>query len=220
MKKFNLIVITLITLVLSTTTFATVSLELSTGVNVSAPGNPLYINPARDANWIVRTTPGGVVNQPGWIKYGMGGWNNIPGTLPIFGNTDAPGTSEYERCFCITNLDGAKLDVSMRADNKANLYVNSYFNPILPTVLNNTFNTALSAVSSSYTASNGLKLGKNCIRVRVNNESGLTGFAVKATAQVQAGQDTYQENGCCKQGSPVFSEQLRKGAGDVLEPTN
>ena len=109
----------------------------------------------------------------------------------------------------------------MRADNKANLYLNSYFaNPILQTLVNNTFNIALPAVSSLYTAQNGLKLGKNCIRVRVNNEGGPTGFALKATAQVKAGQDTYQENGCCKQGAAVFAEQMRKGAVDPLEPSN
>ncbi len=225
MKKLNLILMMLAVFVFGNTIFASVTLDVSTGVNVGVVGNPLYTTPAtRDDNWIVRSIVG--TNQPpntkSWLMFGMGAWNSIPGTLPIWANNNTTGTSEYERCFCISNLEGAKLDVTLRADNKANLFLNSYFaNPILQTMTNDTFNTSKPAATMQYTAQNGLKIGKNCLRVRVNNESGPTGFALKAVAQVAAGQDTYRErNSCCQQGSPVFAEQFKVAATGAIEKSN
>lgn len=223
MKKMKIIVTILVVMMLANSAFASVTLDMSTGVNVGAVGNPLYATPTtKDDNWTVRSILG--TNQPpntkSTLMYGMGAWNSIPGTLPIWANSNATGTSEYERCFCISNLEGAKLDVTLRADNKANLFLNSYFgNPILQTLTNDTFNTAKPAAITQYTAQNGLKVGKNCLRVRVNNEGGPTGFALKAVAQVAAGQDTYRDgNPCCQQGSPVFAEQFKVAAGgDVVK---
>jgi hypothetical protein len=223
-NKMNLVGMILAILVFGNVVFASVTLDMSTGVNVGVAGNPLFVNPARDNYWISRSNPTTnplPANTKSWIKYGMATWNSIPGTLPIYANSDALGTSEYERCFCVSNLEGAKLDITMRADNKANLFLNSYFaNPILQTMTNDTFNTSKPAAILQYTAANGLKVGKNCIRVRVNNEGGPTGFALKAVAQVKAGQDTYQENGCCQQGSQVFSEQFKVAATGKVEPSN
>jgi hypothetical protein len=223
MKKMKFIATLLTVLVFANISFASVTLDMSTGVNVGVVGNPVYTMPStKDDNWMVRSILG--TNQPpntkSWLMYGMGAWNSIPGTLPIWANTNATGTSEFERCFCISNLEGAKLDITLRADNKANLFLNSYFgNPILQTITNNTFNTATPAATMQYTAQNGLKVGKNCLRVRLNNESGPTGFALKAVAQVAAGQDTYRDgNSCCQQGSPVFAEQFKVAAsGDVIK---
>ncbi len=227
LRKINLLLAIITFLAFANASFASVTLDLSTGVNVGAVGNPLFSTAAgtRDDYWFVRSTPSGVAppNTKSWIR-AMGAWNQIPGTLPIYGNTDAVGTTEYERCFCIIDVTGAKLSVTMRADNKANLFMNSYFaNPILQALVNNTFNSAVPAVSYQYTSQNGLKKGKNCIRVRVNNEGGPTGFALKATLQAASAQDTYQENNpCCQQGSAVFSEAFRivPGGGDISPVKN
>ncbi len=222
LRKINLLLAVFTFLALTNGVFASVTIDLSTGVNVGAAGNPLYPTTAgtRDDYWFVRSTPSGVAapNTKSWIR-ASGAWNSIAGTLPIYANTDASGTSEYERCFCITDLAGATLSLTMRADNKANLFLNSYFaNPIMQALTNDTFNTSKPAVTFQYTGKNGLKLGKNCIRVRVNNEGSLTGFALKATLQAGGAQDVFRENGCCQQGAAVFSEALKIAPLDDLNP--
>lgn len=224
LRKINLLLVIATVLTFANLTFASVTLDVSTGLNVGTNPNAVYVSPAtRDDYWIARSNPAGNLpaNTKSWLKLGMGGWNSIAGTLPIFANSDAVGTSEYERCFCISNLEGAKLDITMRADNKANLFLNSYFaNPILQTMTNDTFNTAKPAATIQFTAQNGLKSGKNCIRVRVNNEGGPTGFALKAIAQVKAGQDTFQANSkCCSQGAAVFAEQFKIAPTGNIVPT-
>lgn len=212
-NKLNVILMFMAVLVLSNVVSASVTLDLSTGVNVGAVGNPLYVSPARDDNWMVLTTPPGntLQNVKAWIKYNMSGWNKVDGTLPIFGNTDATGTTEYERCFCISNPEGATLDLTLRADNKANVFLNSYFPSIMTAAVNNTFNNpVVPAVQfTANTQNSGLKVGKNCIRVRVNNEGGPTGFALKAILKAKSAQDTFQPNSCCQQGAPVFSEAMK-----------
>lgn len=200
------------------------TVDISTGVNVGLPGNPLFAPPitgTRDDYWMVRSTPAGMLppNTRAWIINLGTGWNNIPGTLPIYGNNSNVGTSEYERCFCLQSVEKARLTLVMRADNRANLFLNSYFaNPIMQALVNNTFASNVPPVQFTYTAQNGLKVGRNCIRVRVNNEGGPTGFALKATLQGFGAQDTAQE-GCCRQGAPVFSEAMRRSGPDELDPT-
>lgn len=215
-KMLNFITLVLFLLVFTNLSFASVTLDLSTGVNVGQLGNPLYPMTVgqRDDYWFVRSLPGNIAQPPNtkaWMRTGMGtAWNNIAGTRPIFGNNENVGTTEYERCFCISNLEGAKLDLQLRADNTANLFINQYFiNPIMQTPNNSTFSSAQQPVTKQYTAQTGLKVGKNCIRVRVNNEGGPAGFALKATLQAVSGQDTFQENGCCQQGAPVFSAAFK-----------
>lgn len=217
-RKINLIITLLTIFVFASSSFASVStvVDLSTGVNVGALGNPLYPIGGRDDYWIVRSVLGtpSAPNTPSWITPFGSGWNTIPGTLPIFGNNNGVGTSEYERCFCLESLAKASLSLTMRADNKANLFLNSYFaNPIVQALVNNTFNNSIPAVTFTYTAQNGLKVGKNCIRVRVNNEGGPTGFALKATLQGFGVHDTFQE-GCCNAGAAVFSEAFRQSQSE------
>jgi hypothetical protein len=196
------------------------TVDLSTGVNVGVIGNPLYPANGRDDYWTVRSvlTIAAAPNTPSWINVQWSGWNTIPGTQPIFGNNNGVGTSEYERCFCLESLQKASLSLTMRADNKANLFLNSYFaNPIVQAFVNNTFANSIPAVQFTYTAQNGLKLGKNCIRVRVNNEGGPTGFALKATLQGYGVHDTIQES-CCRVGAPVFSEAFRPSPSEFGQP--
>jgi len=221
-RKINFIVALLTIFVFANSSFASVSttVDLSTGVNVGALGNPLYPIGGRDDYWIVRSVLGNPLppNTSSWITSFGSGWNTIPGTRPIFGNNNNVGTSEYERCFCLESTAKASLTLTMRADNKANLFLNSYFaNPIVQALVNNTFNNNIPAVQFTYTAQNGLKVGKNCIRVRVNNESGPTGFALKATLQGFGVHDTYQES-CCNVGGPVFSEAFREAPQSGLTP--
>lgn len=195
------------------------TVDVSTGVNVGALNNPLYPNGGRDDYWRVRSVPGATYSSSiqSWVISMGAGWNTIPGSMPIFGNNANVGTSEYERCFCLQSTEKAVLTLSLRADNKANLFVNSYFaNPIMQVLANNTFSSSLPAVQRAYTAQNGLKVGKNCIRVRVNNEGGPTGFALKATLQGFGAQDTAGEP-CCRQGNAVFAEALR-GTAAELDP--
>lgn len=220
-RKINLIVSLLTILVFANSSFASVSttVDLSTGVNVGALGNPLYPIGGRDDYWTVRSVLGNPLppNTPSWISSLGSGWNTIPGTRPIFGNNNLVGTSEYERCFCLESTEKATLSLTMRADNKANLFLNSYFaNPIVQALVNNTFGNNVPAVQFTFTAQNGLKVGKNCIRVRVNNEGGPTGFALKATLQGFGVHDTVQE-GCCREGAAVFSEAFRQSQS-VLDP--
>jgi hypothetical protein len=219
LRKVNLIVALLITFAIADSSFASVyqTVDLSTGLDVGVPGNPLYPANGRDDYWRVRSVPGNTYSQSiqSWIIALYPGWNTIPGTQPIFGNNNSVGTSEYERCFCLQSTEKARLTLTMRADNKANLFLNSYFaNPITQALVNNTFASNVQPVQFTYTAQNGLKVGKNCIRVRVNNESGPTGFALKATLQGFGAQDTAQE-GCCTQGGPVFSEAMRRSATEL-----
>lgn len=192
------------------------TVDLSTGINVGLPGNPPYPANGRDDYWRVRSVPGNPsMNVQSWIILLGTGWNTIPGTQPIYGNNNSVGTSEYERCFCLQSTEKAQLTLTMRADNKANLFLNSYFaNPIMQALLNNTFAASVPPVQYTYTAQNGLKVGRNCIRVRVNNEGGPTGFALKATLQGFGAQDTAGE-ACCTQGSAVFSEALRGTPADL-----
>lgn len=217
LRKVNLIASLLVTLAFATSGFASVyqTVDISTGINVGAPGNP-PANP-RDDYWRVRSVPGTTYSASiqSWIVLNGNGWNTIPGTQPIFGNNNNVGTSEYERCFCLQSTERAQLSLVMRADNKANLFLNSYFaNPITQALVNNTFAGSTPPVQRTYTARDGLKVGKNCIRVRVNNEGGPTGFALKATVQGFGVQDTAQAE-CCRQGEPVFSEALRGPAVDL-----
>jgi hypothetical protein len=220
LRKVNLIVTLLAMFAFANSSFASVyqTVDISTGVNVGAPGNPLYPTNGRDDYWRVRSVPGATYSPnsiQSWIIFVGIGWNTIPGSLPIFGNSNSVGTSEYERCFCLQSVEKARLSLTMRADNKANLFLNSYFaNPIVQALVNNTFASNVPPVQFTYTAQNGLKVGKNCIRVRVNNEGGLTGFALKATLQGFGAQDKAEE-GCCRQGTPVFSEAPRGNEIDL-----
>jgi hypothetical protein len=220
LRKVNLIVALLVTLAFANSSFASVyqTVDISTGVNVGVAGNPLYPPNGRDDYWRVRSVPSTTYAPntiQSWIILIGTGWNTIPGTRPIFGNDPSVGTSEYERCFCLQSAQKARLTLTMRADNKANLFLNSYFaNPIMQALVNNTFAPTVAPVQFTYTEQNGLKVGKNCIRVRVNNEGGPTGFALKAILQGFGAQDTAQE-ACCTQGGPVFSEALRGTPGNL-----
>lgn len=222
LRKMNLIAALLATFAFATPGSASVyqTVDISTGVNVGAPGNPLYANGSRDDYWRVRSVPGTNYSPSSiqaWVFLMGSGWNTIPGTQPIFGNNNNVGTSEYERCFCLPSTEKAQLTLVMRADNKANLFLNSYFaNPIMQALVNNTFSGSVAPVQRTYTAQDGLKVGLNCIRVRVNNEGGPTGFALKATAQGFGVQDTAQPE-CCRQGAAVFAEALRT-PGVNLDP--
>jgi hypothetical protein len=216
-RKMNLVVALLAIFAFANSSFASTyqTVDISTGVDVGTPGNPFFTT--RDNYWIVRSVLGvpSAPNTFSWIVMMGTGWNTIPGTRPIFANNTGVGTSEYERCFCLQSLEKAQLSLTMRADNKANLFLNSYFaNPIMQALVNNTFSSSVPAVQRTYTAQDGLKVGKNCIRVRVNNEGGPTGFALKATVQGYGVQDTAQEP-CCRQGSAVFSEALKGPAGNL-----
>lgn len=216
-RKMNFVVALLAVFAFANSSFGSTyqTVDISTGVDVGTPGNPFFTT--RDNYWIVRSVLGSALppNTPSWIVNLGTGWNTIAGTRPIFGNNTGVGTSEYERCFCLQSLERAQLTLTMRADNKANLFLNSYFaNPIMQALVNNTFANSVPAVQRTYTAQTGLQVGKNCIRVRVNNEGGPTGFALKATVQGFGVQDTAQEP-CCRQGSPVFSEALKAAPGNL-----
>ena len=218
LRKMNLVVALLVTLAFANSALASVyqTVDISTGINVGLPGNPFFTT--RDDYWRVRSVPPSTTYSasiPSWIVSMGTGWNTIAGTRPIFGNNNNVGTSEYERCFCLQSIEKAQLTLTMRADNKANLFLNSYFaNPITQALVNNTFANSVAPVQFTYTAQNGLKVGKNCIRVRVNNEGGPTGFALKATLQGFGAQDTAEE-ACCRQGAAVFPEALRGPATDL-----
>jgi hypothetical protein len=223
LRKANLVVAMLVMFAFANSSYASVyqTVDLSTGINVGLPGNPFYPANGRDDYWRVRSVPGNTYSSSiqSWIMTLYPGWNTIAGTQPIFGNNNNVGTSEYERCFCLQSTEKAILTLTMRADNKANLFLNSYFaNPIMQALTNNTFASNVPPVQYTYTAQNGLKIGKNCIRVRVNNEGGPTGFALQATLKGFGAQDTAQE-ACCTQGGPVFSEALRmSGPAVELDP--
>lgn len=221
LRKMNLVIALVAVFAFANSSLASTfqTVDISTGIDVGTPGNPFFT--VRDNYWIVRSVVGNnqPPNTPSWIVSSFGpGWNTIPGTKPIFGNNNSVGTSEYERCFCLESLEKAQLSLTMRADNKANLFLNSYFaNPIVQALVNNTFANSVAPVQFTFTPQNGLKLGKNCIRVRVNNEGGPTGFALKAALQGYGVHDTIAE-GCCRQGSPVFSEALRTKSPAELDP--
>jgi hypothetical protein len=219
-RKASLLLALTATLALADTAFASAyqTVDLSTGLNVGLPGNPPYPATGRDDYWHVRSVPGNAsLNAQAWIILMGSGWNTILGAQPIFGNTNAVGTSEYERCFCLQSAEKAQLSLTLRADNKANLFLNSYFaNPIMQALANNTFAGSVQPVQFTYTAQNGLRAGRNCIRVRVNNEGGPTGFALKATLQGFGAQDAGGES-CCGRGEPVFSEAFR-GASSAIDP--
>lgn len=218
-RKLNLTIALLSILGFANSAFASVyqTVDLSTGVNVGAVGNPLHPVNGRDDFWIVRSVLNvpSPPNTPSWITALPPGWNTIPGTRPIFGNNNGVGTSEYERCFCLQSIEKAQLTLTMRADNRANLFLNSYFaNHILQTLSNITFNNNTPPAQFTYTAQTGLKVGLNCIRVRVNNEGGPTGFALKATLQGFGAQDTALE-GCCRRSAPVFTDPFRAPANSL-----
>jgi hypothetical protein len=220
LRKMNLVVVLLAIFAFANSSFASTyqTVDISTGINVGAIGNPPYPPNGRDDYWRVRSVPGIPYSSPiqSWIILLGTGWNTIPGTQPIFGNNNNVGTSEYERCFCLQSLEKAQLTLTMRADNKANLFLNSYFaNPIMQALVSNTFANSVPPVQRTYTAQSGLKVGKNCIRVRVNNEGGPTGFALKASVQGFGVQDTAEEP-CCRPGAVVFSEALKAPAN--LDP--
>ena len=219
-RKASLLLALTATLTLADTAFASTyqTVDISTGINVGLSNNPPYPANGRDDYWRVRSVPSNAsLNAQAWIVLMGTGWNTVLGAQPIFGNTNAVGTSEYERCFCLQSAEKAQLSLTLRADNKANLFLNSYFaNPIMQALANNTFAGNVQPVQFTYTAQNGLRAGRNCIRVRVNNEGGPTGFALKATVQGFGAQDGGGES-CCGRGEAVFSEAFR-GSANGIDP--
>lgn len=217
-RRMTLVLAMLATLSLTVPATASVlqTVDVSTGINVGIFGNPFFPTTpgSRDDYWLVRSTPAGPQppNTPAWIITMGNGWNSTAGTLPIFANTNGLGTSEYERCFCLASTEKATLALTLRADNKANLYLNNYSNPV-QALVNNTFASNVQPVQFTFTGQNGLKVGRNCLRVRVNNEGGPTGFSLKALLQGFGAQDTAQEP-CCRPGEAVFTKSVKDLTAD------
>src|SRR5215216_387005 len=81
-RKMNLIIPLLTIFAFANSGFASVSqtVDLSTGVNVGAIGNPLYPINGRDDYWTVRSVLNIPLspNTPSWITVPFSGWNTIP----------------------------------------------------------------------------------------------------------------------------------------------
>ena len=122
-RKLNLTIALLSILAFANSALASVyqTVDISTGVNVGAIGNPLYPVNGRDDYWIFRSVLNNPSppNTPSWITSMPSGWNTIPGTRPIFGNNIGIGTSEYERCFCLQSIEKAQLSLTLDSRSDA-----------------------------------------------------------------------------------------------------
>ena len=187
------------------------SIDLSTGIKADLPGNPIYSAGATDKFWRVISTPNGQNTGEAYVpNLSVSPFNvyvKFPKTTYINSNQSDSGIYEYERCFCIDNPAKAKLDVLLRADNTANVFLNQYTNRILQISHIDSFKKKFGKAR----VTRGFVLGRNCLRVRIKNISGITGF----DAKIKASGWGAKKPGCCVKTRRLFPKKRVDGFKEI-----
>lgn len=192
-------------LLLANMTFAG-TVDINTGLDLTNSPATLPIGP--DPFWRVVATPTNAsMNVPSTILATVSGW--FPpqaGSQWIYAGTNAAGRFIYERCFCLKNPDKTSMTLSLRADNRATVYLNDYTNNVLQTVADYSFS---SKGPNASTATKPFIPGKNCIRVVVQNDGGPTGMNLVGSVTGPGAQETADD--CCRATKRLFTSALPGG---------
>ena len=202
MRKLVSCLALVVCLVLADSTVKAVSyntINLSTGINANVPGNPVLGAGQPDTHWKVTGTPTGtslgsakVINT---AIYPFTAYTTLSGTAYINSGQSKSGNYEYERCFCLENKKNAAMELQLRADNQAKVFLNSYSNQLLDVTWNDSFRNRPGLLKTA----KGFRKGQNCIRIRVKNQSSVTGLNSKILVKGYGARGS--QNGCC--GKPV-----------------
>lgn len=170
------------------------TVELNTGFNhASYAPYPMVTTPTSttsDNYWITVAsypplTPS--TPTPAWVERLPGAWSqpfaNTSWIGPRNTTTSAPGTSPthpsyalFRKCFCLLrNFRNARLDLSVRADDTVQIWLNTQLNQVVP-AQPGAANTA-TPVSGSTQNPSHFVTGRNCLYVLVEDrQPTLTGF--------------------------------------------
>lgn len=149
------------------------SLLINTGYNYAAGST--YPIGAADPNWTVVADPDPNTTEPrpAFVITQNGGWKPpLSGTQWISSYSNATdetnGKYTFEFCFCLKEgYSKPILNLSLRADDRADVYLNNNPTPIGSTP-NPSFNTPLPYQVPVH-AANLFNVGRNCIKVVVEN---------------------------------------------------
>lgn len=96
------------------------------------------------------------------------------------GGSGPAGTTTYETCFCLCT-GGATLRLTdLIADNYAEVFLNlAPLGPAIDSSQTATWAAAAQLTTINNAAAPRFVAGRNCLRVRVRNDSGVTGFALR-----------------------------------------
>ncbi|CAN5444820.1 hypothetical protein BH10ACI1_BH10ACI1_31900 [soil metagenome] len=199
--KLQFIVAMFALLVFSNSVFAGYNtIDINTGLDQTNDPATLYtigqkddfwrlISPSSQSTDVIASVVGWATAQPNsqWISPGA-----VSGTFYV-----------YERCFCLNNPEKALIMLSLRADNRANLFLNDYSQNILQTTKDYSF--APSRKPAETKTDKGFVKGKNCIRVIVQNDGGATGFNLVGTVSGNGAQQI--ANQCCRETQKLFTSK-------------
>jgi hypothetical protein len=142
---------------------------------------PPSTNPTIAPAWVLDPPS----NPPSWA-----GWNTLPnsrwvGPQPLAAGGTAgtsathPGYYIYRKCFCLmAGYQNPTLTFQLRTDNKANAWLNSITNVLVPPTPASYSGTA---ITSQPTTASMFNVGLNCVYVLVENTGGPTGFDLAGT---------------------------------------
>lgn len=113
-------------------------------------------------------------------------WTTISGTQWIGAQASGDGLSGdyyYQRCFCLRDgFARPQLQLMMRADNRADVYLNQTLSqiqsssPPLPILTGTHNNFGSSTAPDTLTLTRGFQNGRNCLIVKVHNEGSPSSF--------------------------------------------
>jgi hypothetical protein len=212
------------------------SQSLNTGV-VPATGALLPLG-SPDPGWTVigdpftstvEPRPADVFTNP------LTAWGTLPGTRWIGSqynaNEGTNGDFYYQRCFCLRDgFNNASLQVSMRADDRADVFLNATLpqiqsNSVTPILqgTNGDFWANVSGDTLAHPVTTGFKFGTNCLIVRVQNTSGVaTGLDIAAsiTAGGPGGTDGVLVPACCERTGAVCGTKWNDLNHDGIHQTS
>ncbi len=169
-------------------------IDLTTGQN-DVTGAPIAFGAPDDTWRAAGPAPALVIDTATYFAPSPSPWAVLPPAEWISKNVaDTSQHSDcYEACFCLNgDYLNAELNFSIYADNRARVYLNNSgcgpnATPLVVTPAN-----GFTAPPTVFSATNhpSLKLGTNCIQVRVDNGTGPNGFTLQ-------GQLTADRVQCC-----------------------
>lgn len=186
-------------------------IDLTTG-QVDGTGAPIALNGPDDTWRAIPLAPALVIDTVGYFAPNPSPWATLPPSQWISENVgDTSQHSDcYQACFCLNaDIQNAQLNFSIYSDNRARVYLNNSgcgpnVAPIVVTPPN-----AFTGQPTVFSATNhpSLRVGTNCIQVRVDNAAGPNGFTM-------LGQLTADNAQCCCEPQNVAID-LTTGKDDV-----
>lgn len=196
--KLNFIAAIFALLVFSNAAFAGYNtIDINTGLDQNFSPAKLYTVGQKDDFWRLISP----ASQPSDVIASVVGWSPAQTNSQWLSPGSAGGTFYvYERCFCLINAENAQMKLSLRADNRANLFLNDYSQNILQTQQDYSF--APSRKPAETKIDKGFMKGRNCIRVIVQNDGGATGFNLVGAVSGNGAQEIANE--CCRVNEKLF----------------